>query len=450
MAKIANDPEKRKILIDKFMQIIDVIDESARKPGGLPDLDAIVREQVLGLGQEMLAQTLAAIGTELAQRAAECLCPKCSNPLRFKQYRRTSVVPAITGERLDVSAPLAVCPNGCPVAMNLLRRKMVLDADGRTPKLRELATLAGTVEPFEAAATDLLGAMAGISMSANGIHGICQEEAEYAATLLETGRLAQTRTLAKGEVLYVMADGCMVWVDDAWREVKLAVIFPSFSNAEVSFDRRMTLERQVVCTLGSVDDLGDLIEAAVMKWLPRGKDGAHIIRGKVVFLADGADWLRILAEVRLPGATILLDWYHMAEHVAKAANVLFSNTNEAEKWRKDIEKDMRFGEVHRALYKIHSCAKAADTSTAARDELLNLHGYLHKRRHHLRYAEARAKGLLIGSGPVESAANHVVQQRMKRAGMRWYKNGADAMLVLRAAHRSTGGFRSMRRETLAA
>ncbi len=82
--------------------------------------------------------------------------------------------------------------------------------------------------------------------------------------------------------------------------------------------------------------------------------------------------------------------------------------------------------------------------------MLKLHGYLNKGRHHFRYAEARAEVLLIGSGPVESAANHVVQQRMKRVGMRWYKKGADAMLVLRAAHRSTGGFRSMRRESLAA
>jgi len=36
------------------------------------------------------------------------------------------------------------------------------------------------------------------------------------------------------------------------------------------------------------------------------------------------------------------------------------------------------------------------------------------------------------AGAIESAADHVVQQRMKRAGMRWSEEGGDAMLALRA------------------
>jgi hypothetical protein len=49
-------------------------------------------------------------------------------------------------------------------------------------------------------------------------------------------------------------------------------------------------------------------------------------------------------------------------------------------------------------------------------------------------------GYLIGSGPVESAANHVVEQRMKGPDMRWEAPGAPAMLALRAVWRTTGGF----------
>ena len=47
-----------------------------------------------------------------------------------------------------------------------------------------------------------------------------------------------------------------------------------------------------------------------------------------------------------------------------------------------------------------------------------------------------AYGLPIGSGAIESAADHVVQRRMKRAGMRWSEAGGDAMLALRARQRS--------------
>jgi hypothetical protein len=48
--------------------------------------------------------------------------------MRFRQFRRRSVLLAITGERTTVSALVAVCPGGSPVAMNLLRRKTLLTA----------------------------------------------------------------------------------------------------------------------------------------------------------------------------------------------------------------------------------------------------------------------------------------------------------------------------------
>ena len=46
------------------------------------------------------------------------------------------------------------------------------------------------------------------------------------------------------------------------------------------------------------------------------------------------------------------------------------------------------------------------------------------------YPTFRAQALPIGSGPVESAAKHVVQVRMKRSGMRWSDSGGEAMLAL--------------------
>ena len=52
------------------------------------------------------------------------------------------------------------------------------------------------------------------------------------------------------------------------------------------------------------------------------------------------------------------------------------------------------------------------------------------------YPLLRLDGLPIGSGAIESAANHVVQRRMKHSGMRWSDDGGDAMLALRARLRS--------------
>ena len=47
------------------------------------------------------------------------------------------------------------------------------------------------------------------------------------------------------------------------------------------------------------------------------------------------------------------------------------------------------------------------------------------------YNTYRARGLLIGSGAIESAHRTVMQRRLKRAGQRWSINGAQRVLTLR-------------------
>jgi hypothetical protein len=51
--------------------------------------------------------------------------------------------------------------------------------------------------------------------------------------------------------------------------------------------------------------------------------------------------------------------------------------------------------------------------------------YLEERSEKLDYAGAREQGLPIGSGEIESAHRHVIQQRLKLAGCWWKEtNGA--------------------------
>lgn len=54
----------------------------------------------------------------------------------------------------------------------------------------------------------------------------------------------------------------------------------------------------------------------------------------------------------------------------------------------------------------------------------------------MNYPAYRARGWLLGSGPVEAACKQVVNQRLKGSGMRWLESGADAVCHLRALFRS--------------
>lgn len=446
MPTITEAAARRKALLDRFDLFLSQAETLASEPGKLADLDNFVRQGMLTLGEEVVAQAVTAAGPGLRKPDRLPTCPCCKeHRLEFKQYRSTRLRTALSGKPQDVLAPVAVCPGNCSVSLNLLRQAMKLDADGRTPHLRHLATIAGTIEPFEAASSRVLGELAGITMSANGVHGICQEAGAVAQDLMKRGQLGKIEALDAGDILYVMADGCMLWVDDGWHEVKFAVIFKGSANVEVSKDRHMTTERLVICTLGDRDDLGAMVWRAVEPLLPRNKHGCVVIKDRIVFLSDGSAWLRSMVDEHLPGAFVLLDWYHMAQHVAETAKVLYgSDELGAYRWRKEQESLLMEGRVSAMLAGLERLGQRKDLSATARESVAGLHAFLDKRRDSLKYCEAKARGYLIGSGPAESAANHVVQQRMKRAGMRWDSAGAEAMLALRAAWRSAEGFERLR------
>ena len=62
--------------------------------------------------------------------------------------------------------------------------------------------------------------------------------------------------------------------------------------------------------------------------------------------------------------------------------------------------------------------------------------YFENQSHRMDYPSYVAKGWAIGSGPVESACKTVIGQRMKGSGMRWGRDGADAVAHLRALFKS--------------
>ena len=58
-------------------------------------------------------------------------------------------------------------------------------------------------------------------------------------------------------------------------------------------------------------------------------------------------------------------------------------------------------------------------------------GYFRRNLPKMAYADFRAQGLPIGSGPVEAACKTVVGARIKRSGMRWTREGGQRVLNLR-------------------
>ena len=126
----------------------------------------------------------------------------------------------------------------------------------------------------------------------------------------------------------------------------------------------------------------------------------------------------------------ILDWWHMLQYVWQIANQAW-----VQPLPKPLPGSMRrkphWLAVNCALFFMH-ILRLYPKPDDAPPEVKQAINYLWKNRQRMHYAAYRKAGLPISSGTVESAAKTLVQQRMKQAGMRWSRDGAQAMLALRA------------------
>ena len=60
--------------------------------------------------------------------------------------------------------------------------------------------------------------------------------------------------------------------------------------------------------------------------------------------------------------------------------------------------------------------------------------YYNNNKHRMLYKTYRDRGLLIGSGPIESAHRFVLQKRMKQSGQKWTKDGGQSVANLRVVY----------------
>ena len=127
------------------------------------------------------------------------------------------------------------------------------------------------------------------------------------------------------------------------------------------------------------------------------------------------------------------DFYHAAEHLAAVAAACFPAPAEAAAWL-DARKRALVTEGPRPVLAAFDRLKPP-TPQAVEVRRVE-RAYFASRVERMDYPSLRLDGLPIGSGAIESAADHVVQRRMKRAGMRWSEDGGDAILALRARYRS--------------
>lgn len=168
---------------------------------------------------------------------------------------------------------------------------------------------------------------------------------------------------------------------------------------------------------------------------PLARQAAQVGIGRAerwIALSDGGagleDWLRgHFGRVD----AVILDFFHASEHLgdlAKAWHGVGSDAAEKQhaEWADQLKREG--GEKMLARLKRLELPAREGLGEVRRATAT----YFENQAHRMDYPKYMSKGWQIGSGPVESACKTVINQRLKKSGMRWSQAGSDAVCHLRA------------------
>jgi hypothetical protein len=180
-------------------------------------------------------------------------------------------------------------------------------------------------------------------------------------------------------------------------------------------------------TLGGVDRAGDLLYLAAKR---AGLGPKTYVHG----LGDGAKWIEIQMRLKFQNRVkYLVDFYHMSEYLAEAANHGWNS--EKEQWLKEKQVLLKENKHEQVLESIRVRLPLDWDSKQKEEEgtpVEKCYKYISNRQNCLDYKGALEKELPIGSGEVESGHRSVIQKRMKIPGAWWREDNAENMLALRS------------------
>jgi hypothetical protein len=154
-----------------------------------------------------------------------------------------------------------------------------------------------------------------------------------------------------------------------------------------------------------------------------------------ISLTDGARWIvRQICRMLLLIKVMLLDFYHLSQHVHAAAQCCLGETQEARDWTAGRLKEIKELGVTPVLAAIDALMKKI-RAPLKRECLQSLRDFMVARLDLLDYRTALANGQDIGSGPTEAMCK-TLTLRLKRPGMKWDRDHAAAMMNLTALYDS--------------
>lgn len=279
-------------------------------------------------------------------------------------------------------------------------------------------------------AEEVINNLTGAGVNAKQIERICHKYGQWIEDvdneMIEKQVYKEYEVEKSNELHYVSVDGAMYLTrEESWKESKLGRIYQPKDLVQLS------PKRKELTASTYVTHLGDHKEFLT-------KMDYHLENlNNLVFIADGARWIWKWAERNYPESTQIVDYYHAKEHLCEFAKLYFKAEKQRRKWIDKLSETMLTQGVTPVIEVLEKLPKHPKT-IVKRKTLINYYRRNQKRMQYHKYLE---KGLLIGSGAIESAHKDVLQQRLKLSGQRWTMEGFQQMAQLRVVYKSKQGHR---------
>jgi hypothetical protein len=410
------------------------------------DLDGIEqRIQVMSrmVFGPVVERTIVAIAATLASETPQC--PKCRQTMRPVDHARPRNLQGLVGDYRIVRSYF-VCDH-CHEGYAPLDERLGIGTGTLSPGLARAVCRLGIDDAFEDA-VDALSETLGVELTdeaarrmTEGIGRVAEEEAQAVIALAQAGKdpLPADEMKATSSVLLAEVDGVMVHeVDGGWHEVKTGVVAPLGPQTRVVDEET----GRTALAMGRAS-YGAGYESAEAFWYRiyveacrHGLGGTLV--STIVLLGDGIDWIWRYGATFLGvnGVKVIeiLDIYHAFKHLNEVAIAVFGQGSSAgEEWVRKQKKGLIEEGAAPVLAALAELKPGDATGT---EEVRKGIGYFSEHAARMDYPRFIAMQLPIGSGAVESACKTLIEEREKGAGMRWTKDGGQAVATLRALHRS--------------
>ena len=211
----------------------------------------------------------------------------------------------------------------------------------------------------------------------------------------------------------VSIDGGNVHIrGEGWKEFKVGLVSDFERHWDIDKPSVNLINQHYTAVIGDVETFSPALwKLAVEQMMPYA--------GCLVAVCDGAQWIWRLVSDLFPVCTQILDWYHARENLSKLAHACFPDDEQlAQQAYQQLSDNLFRGQITDIIHFGHTHQQSTT--------------YFHNQQRRMQYQQFQTQGLPIGSGGVESGIKQY-KHRLAGAGMRWSRQGAQRLIVIRSA-----------------